>query len=188
MDVAKAAAVVKKGEAIPLTVTVKDRAGNPMPNEPFTLSRSDAESRNGTAYTVNGADDLTLQALSPSLSTTSMTTTSVVFSGVTGADGTATLRCARCEPRVKTALTVTATNDVLLATTSTLDVIFTVITSPDSNSAAMWGHMPDTLSVDSITLHRPLLYRESPEQRTRGRIIMNHGPVSILEILVLAMI
>lgn len=89
---------------------------------------------------------------------------------------------------LKTALTVTATNDVLLATTSTLDVIFTVITSPDSNSAAMWGHMPDTLSVDSITLHRPLLYRESPEQRTRGRIIMNHGPVSILEILVLAMI
>lgn len=160
MDVAKAAAVVKKGEAIPLTVTVKDRAGNPMPNEPFTLSRSDAESRNGTAYTVNGADDLTLQALSPSLSTTSMTTTSVVFSGVTGADGTATFTVRQdASTGLKTALTVTATNDVLLATTSTLDVIFTVITSPDSNSAAMWGHMPDTLSVDSITLHRPLLYR-----------------------------
>ncbi|EPC2361039.1 TPA: DUF823 domain-containing adhesin [Citrobacter freundii] len=170
MDVAKAAAVVKKGEAIPLTVTVKDRAGNPMPNEPFTLSRSDAESRNGTAYTVNGADDLTLQALSPSLSTTSMTTTSVVFSGVTGADGTATFTVRQdASLGLKTALTVTATNDVLLATTSTLDVIFTVITSPDSNSAAMWGHMPDTLSVDSITLHRPLLYRESPgatDQRT----------------------
>ncbi|TKU08192.1 hypothetical protein FDW86_09800 [Citrobacter sp. wls828] len=173
MDVAKAAAVAKKGETIPLTVTVKDRAGNPMPNEPFTLTRSDAKGRWGsTTYTVNGADDLTLQALSPSLSTTSMTTTSVVFSGVTGADGTATFTVRQdASLGLKTALTVTATNDVLLATTSTLDVIFTVITSPDSNSAAMWGHMPDTLSVDSITLHRPLLDRESPaamDQRTEN--------------------
>ncbi|MRB12875.1 hypothetical protein GH893_31530, partial [Bacillus thuringiensis] len=83
------------------------------------------------------------QALSPSLSTTSMTRTSVVFSGVTGADGTATFTVRQdASLGLKTALTVTQTNDVLLATTSTLDVIFTVITSPDSNSAAMWGHMP----------------------------------------------
>lgn len=176
MNVEKAAAVAKKGETIPLTVTVKDRAGNPMPNEPFTLKRSDAKGRwggsSGATYTVNGADDLTLQALSPSLSTTSMTTTGVVFSGVTGTDGTATFTVRQdASLGLKTALTATATNDVLLATTSTLDVIFTVITSPDSDSAAMWGHMPDTLTVDGITLHRPLLDREAPaarDQRTEN--------------------
>lgn len=163
MDVGKNGAVAKKGEAIPLLVTVKDRSGKPMPNAPFTLSRADAKDRTGSSYTSNGADDLSLQALSPSASTTSMTTTGIVFKGVTGTDGTATFTVRQdASIGLSTALTVIATDDVTNSTNATLNVIFTVITSPDSSYASYWGHMPDTLTVDGVTLHRPLLSKESP--------------------------
>ncbi|HCM1915817.1 TPA: hypothetical protein N3A33_001713 [Salmonella enterica subsp. salamae serovar 28:r:e,n,z15] len=163
MDVGKDAAVAKKGEAIPLLVTVKDRSGKPMPNAPFTLSRADAKDRTSGTYTSNGADDLSLQALSPSASTTSMTTTGIVFSGVTGTDGTATFAVRQdASVGLNTALTASATDDVTNATNATLNVIFTVITSPDSSYAKYWGHMPDTLTVDGVTLHRPLLRSEAP--------------------------
>lgn len=173
MDVGKDAAVAKKGEAIPLLVTVKDRLGNPMPNAPFTLSRADAKDRTGSSYTSNGADDLSLQALSPSASTTSMTTTGIVFKGVTGTDGTATFTVRQdATTGLITALTASATDDVTNSTNATLNVIFTVITSPDSSYAKYWGHMPDTLTVDGVTLHRPLLSKESPgvmDTRTDNR-------------------
>lgn len=163
MDVEKDAAVVKKGEAIPLQVMVKDHLGNPMPNAPFTLSRADAKSRTGIIYTSNGADDLSLQALSPSASTTSMTSTGAMFSGVTGIDGMATFTVRQdASVGLDTALTAIATDDVTLSTNATLNVMFTVITSPDSSYARYWGHMPDTLTVDGITLHRPLLPGEAP--------------------------
>ncbi|WP_139762544.1 Immunoglobulin-like domain BIg-containing protein, partial [Salmonella enterica] len=74
MDAEKGAAVAKKGEAIPLTVTVKNRAGVPIANEPFTLKRGDANDRLDIKYTWNTtADDLTLQELTPSPATKSMT-------------------------------------------------------------------------------------------------------------------
>lgn len=170
MDVGKDAAVAKKGEAIPLLVTVKDRLGNPMPSAPFTLHRADAKNRSGGTYTSNGADDLSLQALLPSASAISMTTTGVVFSGVTGSDGTATFTVRQdASVGLNTALTATATGDVTNSTNAMLNVIFTVITSPDSSYANYWGHMPDTLAVDGVTLHRPLLYKEAEPGPTDSR-------------------
>ncbi len=57
-------AVAKKGELIPLTVTVRDSAGNPMPYADFTLSRETTLDR--AKATVNtSADDLTVTALVP---------------------------------------------------------------------------------------------------------------------------
>ncbi|ECD9608981.1 hypothetical protein FNZ18_06260 [Salmonella enterica subsp. salamae] len=180
MDAVKDAAVAKKGEAIPLTVTVKNRAGAPMPNAPFTLRRADAKDRMDTTHTSNGADDLTLQALSPSASTNSMTASGNTFSGVTGADGTATFMVNQdASVGLKTALTATATGDVTLSTDATLDVIFTVVTSPDSSYAVFWGHMPDTLEVDGVMLHRPLLVKEAPPGSTDNRKVNGETWVTV---------
>ncbi|EBY1769138.1 hypothetical protein DU102_22970 [Salmonella enterica subsp. enterica serovar Georgia] len=171
MDAAKGAAVAKKGEAIPLTVTVKNRAGVPIANEPFTLKRGDANDRLDIKYTWNTtADDLTLQELTPSPTTKSMTASGNVFSGVTGADGTATFTVNQDgSAGLKTELTASATGDVTQSTNTALGVIFTVITSPDSSYAEFWGHMPDTLTVDGVTLHRPLLMKEAPAGATDSR-------------------
>ena len=46
--------------------------------------------------------------------------------------------------------------------TDTLDAIFTVPTSPNVSSAHFWGHMADTVVVNSKSLHRPLLTTELP--------------------------
>ncbi|MCC1652332.1 hypothetical protein KSI81_10755 [Salmonella enterica subsp. enterica serovar Indiana] len=181
MDAAKGAAVAKKGEAIPLTVTVKNRAGVPIANEPFTLKRGDANDRLDIKYTWNTtADDLTLQELTPSPATKSMTSSGNVFSGVTGADGTATFTVNQDgSVGLKTELTASATGDVTQSTNTVLGVIFTVITSPDSSYAEFWGHMPDTLTVDGVTLHRPLLMKEAPAGATDSRKENNETWVSV---------
>ncbi|WP_249042830.1 inverse autotransporter beta domain-containing protein [Pantoea stewartii] len=41
-------------------------------------------------------------------------------------------------------------------------VIYTVITSPDTDKANMWGHMPDTITTDGVTFVRPDLVSEQP--------------------------
>lgn len=181
MDAEKGAAVAKKGEAIPLTVTVKNRAGVPIANEPFTLKRGDANDRLDIKYTWNTtADDLTLQELTPSPTTKSMTASGNVFSGVTGADGTATFTVNQDgSVGLKTELTASATGDVTQSTNTVLGVIFTVITSPDSSYAEFWGHMPDTLTVDGVTLHRPLLMKEAPAGATDSRKENNETWVSV---------
>ncbi|CEA32533.1 putative exported protein [Salmonella enterica subsp. enterica serovar Paratyphi A] len=181
MDAAKGAAVAKKGEAIPLTVTVKNRAGVPIANEPFTLKRGDANDRLDIKYTWNTtADDLTLQELTPSPTTKSMTSSGNVFSGVTGADGTATFTVNQDgSVGLKTELTASATGDVTQSTNTVLGVIFTVITSPDSSYAEFWGHMLDTLTVDGVTLHRPLLMKEAPAGATDSRKENNETWVSV---------
>ncbi|EBX9477649.1 hypothetical protein DUA64_04555 [Salmonella enterica subsp. enterica serovar Abony] len=181
MDTEKGAAVAKKGEAIPLTVTVKNRAGVPMPNTAFTLSRGDAKDRNDVTYAWSTtADDLTLQELTPSPSTNSMTASGNVFSGVTGADGTATFTVNQDgSVGLKTDLTASAPGDVTQSTNTVLGVIFTVITSPDSRYAQFWGHMQDTLTVDGVTLYRPLLTKEAPPGATDSRNENNETWVTV---------
>lgn len=181
MDAEKGAAVAKKGEAIPFTVTVKNRAGVPIANEPFTLKRGDAQDRASITYAWSTtADDLTLQELTPSPTTKSMTASGNVFSGVTGADGTATFTVTQDgSVGLKTDLTASAPGDVTQSTNTVLGVIFTVITSPDSRYAQFWGHMQDTLTVDGVTLHRPLLTKEAPAGATDSRKENNETWVSI---------
>lgn len=165
MDSAKNAAVVEKGSAMPLTVTVKDSSGNPVANVGFTLSRGDSKNRAGTVVTDGdvaadaGADDLMLKALTPASASQSMTTTGIVFIGTTGSDGTATFTLNQDKSLgLKTPLTVKLTYNTALH--ASLDVIFMVLTSPDTDKALFWGNMADTTSVNGKTLHRPWLQAE----------------------------
>ncbi|HAK6132403.1 TPA: hypothetical protein H2R23_003190 [Salmonella enterica] len=165
MDSAKNAAVVEKGGAMPLTVTVKDSSGNPVANVGFTLSRGDSKNRAGTVVTDGdvaadaGADDLMLKALTPASASQSMTTTGIVFTGSTGSDGTATFTLNQDKSLgLKTPLTVKLTDNTALH--ASLDVIFMVLTSPDTDKALFWGNMADTTSVNGKTLHRPWLQAE----------------------------
>ncbi|HHV0560435.1 TPA: adhesion domain-containing protein [Escherichia coli] len=161
-DADSQAAKVKKGEAMPVTVTVKDSAGNTVPNVEFTLKRGDASPRNAGATLygdVVAMDDLIVQPLSGSAVTLSESGNTI--SGMTGADGTASFTLRQDNtPGYKTPLTVTLAN--YASATDTLDAIFTVPTSPNVSSAHFWGHMADTVVVNGKSLHRPLLTTELP--------------------------
>ncbi len=161
-DAATQAAKVKKGESMPVTVTVKDSAGKPVPNVKFTLKRGDAAPRNPgmTLYgDVDAMDDLTVQPPSGAAVTWSGSGNSL--QGTTGSDGTATFMIKQDNtPGYKTPLTVTLDDNTSI--TATMDAIFTVVTSPNVSSAYFWGHMADTTTVNGKTLHRPLLKSELP--------------------------
>jgi hypothetical protein len=180
MDTAKASAVAEKGKTIPLTVSVKDTSGNPVANASFTLSRGDSTNRAGVVITDGdveaemGADDLILQEVMPSSSTIDMSTTASVFSGTTGSDGTATFTLAQNKSLgLKTALTAALPNNAQAS--ATLDNIFTVLTSPDTNKAQFWGHMKETMTLNGKTIQRPLLLAELPSGVTPPlHIMMNN--------------
>ncbi|WP_430516518.1 adhesion domain-containing protein [Escherichia coli] len=156
------AAKVKKGEAMPVTVTVKDSAGKPVPNVAFTLRRGDASPRNSGATLygdVAAMDDITIQPSSGAA--TLLAVSGNEISGVTGADGTANFTVRQDNtPGYKTPLTVTL--DKYPTETAMMDTIFTVLTSPNVSSAHFWGHMADTAVVNGKTLHRPILTTELP--------------------------
>lgn len=155
-------AKVKKGESMPVTVTVKDSAGNPVPNVAFTLKRGDATPRNpgATLYgDVAAMDDLTVQP--PSGATVTLADSGNVLTGTTGSDGTATFTVKQDNTLgYKTPLTVTLNTNTSI--TATMDVIFTVLTSPNVATAHFWGHMPDAVTINSKTLSRPKLKSELP--------------------------
>ncbi|WP_064526232.1 adhesion domain-containing protein [Escherichia sp. B1147] len=165
-DSSTQAAKVKKGESMPVTVTVKDSAGKPVPNVAFTLKRGDAEPRNSGATLygdVAAMDDLTVQP--PTGATVMLSDSGNTIQGTTGADGTATFTVKQDNtPGYKTPLTVTLNDNVSI--TATMDAIFTVATSPNVTSAYFWGHMSDTATVNGKTLHRPLLKSEIPSNST----------------------
>ncbi|WP_334417029.1 adhesion domain-containing protein, partial [Escherichia coli] len=51
---------------------------------------------------------------------------------------------------------------------SSIDTIFTVVTSPDSSQAKMWGHMPETETAeDGTVIKRPRLLKELSSQTGR---------------------
>lgn len=165
-------AVAKKGELIPLTVTVRDSAGNPMPYADFTLSRETTLDR--AKATVNtSADDLTVTALVPVSRDSVLTASGAKTLATTGSDGTATFEVGQYSTTgLATLLTVTLARDTTKV--ATLDVIYTVITSPDSPSAKFWGHMPDTFTSSAgVTFKRPLLKTET----SSGLSISSNGEV-----------
>ncbi|EDQ0843024.1 hypothetical protein CQW45_001908 [Salmonella enterica subsp. enterica serovar Braenderup str. CFSAN001755] len=83
------------------------------------------------------------------------------------ANGKATLTVTQPNgPGVKTSLVIWHYyGDSSRLNYGSMDVIFTVLTSPDTAKANMWGHMPDTIG----TLHRPLLIGESPSAHSATR-------------------
>lgn len=166
IDATTQAAKVKKGEAVPLVVTVKDSAGKPVPNVAFTLKRGEAVPRNSGATLygdIAAMDDMTVQPASGTVVT--LVDSGNTVDGVTGADGTASFTVRQDNtPGYKTPLTVTLTDNATI--TATLDTIFTVPTSPNVATAYFWGHMADTATVSGKTLHRPLLKSELPSGAT----------------------
>lgn len=162
---------VKKGEEIPLTVMLKDSRGRPVANAAFTLTRGDGINRAGQVKT-NGnggaTDDFTLQELTPTAANITLDRHST-FSGMTGSDGKATFSLRQdAAMGLKTAITAQMADYPNL--TSTLNVIFTVVTSPDTDKAQYWGHMPETVTgSDGVVFKRPLLATEvSNEDNTFG--------------------
>ncbi|EPF4823587.1 adhesion domain-containing protein [Escherichia albertii] len=161
-DSGRQAAVAHQGDAMFLTVTTKDGAGKAKPNVAFTLKRGEAAPRNPgvTLYgDVASFDDMLLAPVSPAGASVTLTDNGSAINGVTDSNGTATFTIRQDNsPGYKTPLTVALASDDTIS--SSLDTIFTVLTSPDISTASFWGRMVDTISVNGKTLHRPLLASE----------------------------
>lgn len=154
VDASFEASKVKVGESVTLTVTTKACDGKPAINAPFVIRREDAINRQGV---VNNANPVRV-------GNTELTTAQTEYHGVTDGQGNATVVVTQENgPGVKTRLIVSSQNYPTL--TDNVDVIFTTITSPDSDKANMYGHMIEsataTLNGTTYTFTRPKLLAEA---------------------------
>ncbi|HDR2357208.1 TPA: hypothetical protein QCH65_004459, partial [Enterobacter roggenkampii] len=132
---------VKIGEAITLQIEVKDKDGKPIENKELnavvisTTNRQN-ESTTGAALLFNGKTE--------SLFVT---------------DGQGMVNLSITDPNGKgVKRTIEFSADEIKAST---DVIFTVLTSPDTPAAKMWGHMDETFTTSSgVVFKRPKLVTE----------------------------
>lgn len=154
------AAKAPKGSKITLLVTTRDAQGNPMPNTAFTLTRNTSTTRSDTTYT-SSISYLDVAVSGGQMVTLARTTDK--FFGVTDNSGQAQLDIAQnSSPGLETTLTATLENSP--TATKDMPVIFTVATSPDSDKAVYWGHMPETLTAaNGIDFKRPRLFDELPK-------------------------
>ena len=156
------AAKLKKGETLQVKVTVKDAQGNPLGDMPFTLKRGDGYTRSNEKHIAGSGDALVAPVVINSglADEASLNDTAAAYSAMTGSDGTKILTITRPDTHgTKTSLTAALYSDTTKK--ATLDTIFTVVTSPDSNKAKMWGHMPETVTAaDGTVFKRPLLLKE----------------------------
>ncbi|VEA01401.1 RatA -like protein [Salmonella enterica subsp. salamae] len=156
---------MKTGEEIPMTVTIKDESGIPMANAPFTISRGYGVNRSGETKesgTSGTTDDLTLQALTPTVTPTVLANDADVYHGLTGANGSATFSL-RQDTGMGLKTAISAKMGDYPGLSASLNVIFSVITSPDSAKAQYWGHMTETVTTSTgVTFHRPFLAAEAP--------------------------
>ncbi len=155
------AAKLKKGETLQVKVTVKDSAGNPMPDMPFTLNRGDGYTRSGERHTAGNNDGIVSSVVVDAglPDEMALNDTATAYAALTGSNGSKILNITRPDTHgTKTALTAALYSDP--TKNASLDTIFTVVTSPDSAKAKMWGHMPETLEAGGLTFKRPLLFAE----------------------------
>ncbi|EDY2257004.1 hypothetical protein GUO86_004794, partial [Salmonella enterica] len=171
----KSAAVAKKGETIPMTVTVTNDAGQPQAGVAVLLTRDYAYSRGAVdkqyiepgvigepvPFTTSPAN-MMLTPVAPAgtaVAFNNQNGLSTKWSGFTGDDGK--LRFTLTQDKslgLKTSVTAALANQFDEA--ASVDAIFTVQTSPDTPYASYWGHMPDTVQVNGVTLRRPYLKAE----------------------------
>ncbi|MGE9627287.1 adhesion domain-containing protein, partial [Escherichia coli] len=86
--------------------------------------------------------------------------TATKIGDLTGVDGSKIVNVTRPDTH-GTKVAITAALYGNASVSASLDTIFTVVTSPDSDKATLWGHMTDTLTAaDGTSYHRPLLYAE----------------------------
>lgn len=171
----KSAAVAKKGETIPMTVTVTNDAGQPQAGVAVLLTREYSYSRGAVdkqyiepgvigepvPFTTSPAN-MMLTPVAPAgtaVAFNNQNGLSTKWSGFTGDDGK--LRFTLTQDKslgLKTSVTAALANQFDEA--ASVDAIFTVQTSPDTPYASYWGHMPDTVQVNGVTLRRPYLKAE----------------------------
>ncbi|SPW59898.1 RatA-like protein [Escherichia coli] len=163
------AATLKKGETLQVKVTVKDAQGNALADMPFTLSRGDGYTRSGEKHIAGSGDALVAPVVVNGglADETTLNDTATVYTAMTGSDGSKILNITRPDTHgTKTALTATLYSDATKK--DSLDTIFTVVTSPDSSQAKMWGHMPETVTAeDGTVFKRPRLLKELSSQTGR---------------------
>ncbi|MGC7978363.1 adhesion domain-containing protein, partial [Salmonella enterica] len=151
----------KNSESIPLLVTTTDAAGNPVPYTTFSLKR-DAGTPRKADYPFTNSYTMTMTQSGGA--TQEFAYSSSVLYGATGANGT--LALSLDEPGgVGVKSVVTASLYDTPTVTSSLPAVFTVITSPNSDKANMYGHMPETFTASNgAEFMRPLLYGELSSQ------------------------
>lgn len=160
----KGAVIAKKGETIPMVITVKDASGQPVADQAVKITRADAKNRTGGIWTRSGSDDITLLNVTPPPGgmppTVAMPNAGDFLYMKTNALGQVTFDVAQENTQgTETLLTaVLASNSAIQ---DSKNVRFTVITSPDSDKAKMWGHMPETITASNgLVFQRPLLRAE----------------------------
>lgn len=160
----KGAVIAKKGETIPMVLSVKDASGQPVANQAVNITRADAKNRTGAIWARSGSDDITLLNVTPPPggmpSTVAMPNAGDSLYVKTDALGQVTFDVAQEKTQgLQTLLTaVLASNSAIQ---DSKNVRFTVITSPDSDKAKMWGHMPETITASNgLVFQRPLLRAE----------------------------
>ncbi len=159
----------KKGEEAVLRVTTKDAQGNPVGNTAFTLKRNTSVNRANVSTTTSIASLAVTDAWGNTQD--DFLSTTLVIYGVTGADGITTFTLKQDQTTgLKTELT--AALDSSSSTKSTLPVVFTVLTSPDSPKAKFWGHMAETATGDDgLIYRRPLLRDENSATTSIGTLV-----------------
>lgn len=104
----------------------------------------------------------------------SLNDTVTKIGGITGDDGSKTVSVTRPDTHgTKVAITATLYDNASVS--DSLDTIFTVVSSPDSDKAAMWGHMPETVTAaNGAVFKRPLLLAEIASGVTAGSVTENN--------------
>ncbi|WP_252343964.1 adhesion domain-containing protein, partial [Escherichia coli] len=151
-------AQAKVGDTIVMTVrTVNGLNNTPVPFTAFTITKGMGYNRLGQ---VSGFDDPSSGAITMNDTQYGTSQPSMVYAGTTDAQGVATVEIKQPQGvGLRTALSVTPVNSYLPNTVN-YNVIFTTPTSPDVSGAQMWGHMDETITVDSSTFTRPKLAAE----------------------------
>lgn len=159
-----------------MTVTVTNDAGQPQAGVAVLLSRDYAYSRGEVdqkyvepgvigepvSFTTAPAS-MMLTPVSPvagaAVQFNNQNGLSTKWSGFTGDDGKLRFTLTQNQSLgLKTSVTAALANQFDEA--ASVDAIFTVQTSPDTPYASYWGHMPDTVKVNGVTLRRPSLKAE----------------------------
>lgn len=98
----------------------------------------------------------------------SLNDTATKIGELTGEDGSKIINVTRPDTHgTKVAITAALYDNA--SATASIDTIFTVVTSPDSDKAKMWGHMPETVAAaNGEVFKRPLLSAEIASGITHG--------------------
>ncbi|MBD2793891.1 inverse autotransporter beta domain-containing protein [Xenorhabdus szentirmaii] len=147
------AVMAKKGETIKLTIHTKGQDGRDIGGVPVTINLK-AENRKQVPEIVTVKLEKETGALESNGS-------GDVYTGHTDEKGDLIIEVTDPDGiGTRTELVVTVNDDGNKLNEQKQDVIFTVITSPNTSLAKYWGHMTETVTAGKITFERPKLFEE----------------------------